>query len=123
MKFGRFLGACRRTGALIALHACGLAIAILLLAPRNVLANPIVINFEGLSDSTILTNQYPGLSFSNAIILTAGISLNEFEFPPFSGSNVASDNGGPMRIDFTQPVADVGGFFTYAESLTLRAFD
>jgi hypothetical protein len=36
-------------------------------------ANPIVRDFEGFPDSTILTNQYSGLIFSNAIILTAGI--------------------------------------------------
>lgn len=81
------------------------------------------IDFEGFPDSTILTNQYPGLSFNNAIILTAGISLNEFEFPPHSGVNVASDNNGPMTIDFSSPVSSVGGYFTYAEPLTLVAYN
>jgi hypothetical protein len=56
------------------------------------------LTFEGYADSTILTNQYTGAIFSNAIILTAGITLNELEFPPHSPSNVASDNGGPMSI-------------------------
>jgi len=87
-----------------------------------ILAGTIVINFEGLPDSTILTNQYSGVIFSNAIILTAGISLNEFEFPPHSGTNVASDNGGPMSISFLSPVQSFGGYFTYAEPLTLDAF-
>src|ERR1035438_2645635 len=81
------------------------------------------ITFEGLPDSTIVTNQYPGLTFSNAIILTAGISLNEFEFPPHSGVNVVSDNGGPISIDFASPVQSFGGYFTYAEPLTIQAFD
>src|ERR1700687_5340814 len=87
MRFDRFLGACRRKGrtrirgTLIAPHACGLAVFILLLllAPRSVFADPVVINFEGLSDRTAVTTQYAGLTFSNAIILTSGISLNEFE--------------------------------------------
>jgi len=35
-------------------------------------ATSVTIDFEGFPDSTILTNQYPGLTFSNAIILTAG---------------------------------------------------
>ena len=33
--------------------------------------------FESFPDSTILTTQYPGLTFSNAIILTAGITLHK----------------------------------------------
>jgi hypothetical protein len=61
--------------------------------------------------------------FSNAIILTAGISLNEFEFPPYSGVNVVSDNNGPMAIQFASPILSFSGYFTYAEPLTLAAFD
>lgn len=98
-----------------------LALAVLT-TPAILDASTIVINFEGLSDSTILTNQYAGVIFSNAIILTAGISLNEFEFPPHSGTNVASDNGGPMSITFSSPVQSFSGYFTYAEPLTLDAF-
>jgi hypothetical protein len=49
----------------------------------------IVLDFEGPPDATILSNQYAGFSFSNAQILTASASLNEFEFPPHSGVNVA----------------------------------
>jgi uncharacterized repeat protein (TIGR01451 family) len=101
-------------------------------------ATPILINFENLPDSTILTNQYSaqyGVTFSNTLIvntqvLSSQISLNEFEFPPHSGTNVAVDNGGPMTITFASPVAAVGGFFTYGEGgtqnfthLTIQAFD
>jgi hypothetical protein len=86
-------------------------------------ASSFTIDFEGLADSTILSNQYTGLAFSNAIILTAGISLNEFEFPPHSGTNVASDNNGPMSIMFSSPITSFSGYFTYAEPLTLQAFD
>lgn len=80
------------------------------------------IGFEGFPDSTILTTQYPGLTFNNAIILTSGISLNEFEFPPHSGKNVVSDNNGPMTIAFASPVLSFGGYFTYAEPLTIDGF-
>src|SRR5262249_24123180 len=45
-----------------------------------------------------------------------------FEFPPHSGANVSSDNGGPMSIIFSLSVTSVGGFFTYAEALTITAF-
>ena len=81
------------------------------------------ITFEGLPDSTILTNQYAGVTFSNAIILSAGISLNEFELPPHSGTNVASDNNGPMSIVFSSPISSFSGYFTYYEPLTLQAFN
>jgi len=81
------------------------------------------LNFEGFPDSTILTTQYPGLTFTNAIILTAGISLNEFNFPPHSGVNVVSDNNAPMTIDFSTPTASFSGYFTYLEPLTIDAFN
>jgi hypothetical protein len=103
-------------------RVASLIVILLALAAPSV-ANPIVINFDSLSDSAIITNQFSGVTFSNALALKSGLSLNELEFPPFSGSDVASDNGGPMRIDFAQPVSSVGGYFTYAEPLTLRAFN
>jgi hypothetical protein len=56
----------------------GVLLIALTLALGLLLAASVVITFEGFADSTILTNQYPGLIFSNTIILTAGISLNEF---------------------------------------------
>lgn len=80
------------------------------------------LTFEGFADSTILTNQYPGVTFTNTIVLTAGISLNEFEFPPHSGTNVVSDNGGPITVSFATPINSFSAYFTYAEPLTLKAF-
>jgi hypothetical protein len=100
------------------------AIALLVLAAAVPLAaGTVTLDFEGFPDSTILTTQYPGLTFSNTIILMAGISLNEFEFPPYSGVNVASDNGGPISITFASTVLSFGGYFTYAEPLTLDGFN
>ena len=94
------------------------------LAPVLLKAGPVtVLDFEDLADSDIVINQYPGLTFSNAIILSAGISLNEFEFPPHSGVNVVSDNGGPLSISFATPITSFSGYFTYAEMLTLQGFD
>lgn len=81
------------------------------------------VSFDNFSDGDILTTEVPGLTFSNAIVLSAGISLNEFEFPPFSGSNVVSDNGGPITITFDSPVPNFSGYFTYLLPLTLTAFD
>lgn len=92
------------------------------------LAVPVVvpaatIGFEDLADLEILTNQYSGLTFSNAITLKAGTSLNEFDFPPQSGSNVISDNSGAIEILFSTPALSFSGYFTYVAPLTLEAFD
>ena len=95
---------------------------LLLFSTTHLARSAVILSFEGFPDGTILTNQYPGVTFSNAIILTAGISLNEFEFPPHSGVNVASDNGGPMALTFASMVASFGGYFTYAVPLTIDAY-
>lgn len=100
-----------------------LILTVAVAAVADVAADTVVIDFEGLPDSTVLTSQYPGVTFTNGIVLTAGISLNEFEFPPNSGVNVASDNGGPMSIAFASPVTSFAGYFTYLEPVTVTAFD
>jgi hypothetical protein len=80
-------------------------------------------NFEGLPDSAPLTGQYSGATFANTIVLSTGITLDEFEYPAHSGSNVASDNGGPIAISFTWPVEGLIGYFTYSVPLTIQALD
>jgi hypothetical protein len=95
----------------------------LLLLPQFLSAGTVVLDFEGLTDGTFITTQYLGVTFSNAQILTASISLDEFEFPPRSGVNVVGDTGGPMSISFGLPVFSFGGYFTYAQRLTLAGFD
>ena len=98
-------------------------LVILAAAPHAANAAPITIDFESLNDGDAVTNQFLGLTFSNTTVLTAGVSLNELEFPPFSGSDVAYDKSGPVRIDFTSAVTSVGGYFNYAVPLTLSAFN
>jgi hypothetical protein len=82
-----------------------------------------VLDFEGFPDSTSITTQYAGVTFSNATVISAGITLNEFELPPHSGANVVFDDGGSMAISFASPILSFGGYFTYYEPLTLLAFD
>lgn len=94
--------------------------AVVLLVPLTLPAG--VINFETFADSTLLTNQLPGLTFSNATVLTAGISLNEFEAPPRSGVNVLTDEG-PLSILFSSLAARFSGYFTHPGTLTLTAYD
>lgn len=81
------------------------------------------IDFEGLGDLESVTTQFPGLTFTNTISLTAGVSLNEIDFPPRSGSVVVSDDGGPITILFATPTLAFSAYFTYITQLTLEAFD
>jgi hypothetical protein len=89
---------------------------------QGVGATAVVYDFESFSDSEAL-NQIAGLSFAHTTALAAGASLNEFEFPPHSGSNVVTDDGGAISIDFAAPVFSVGGYFTYVSGLSFRAYD
>ena len=84
---------------------------LLLFSCRPAQAGIVTVDFETfpdgtpIPDSTSITTQFPGLIFTNTTVITAGISLNEFEFPPHSGTNVAFDDGGPISIDFASPIS------------------
>lgn len=94
-------------------------VAVLAAIPSSALAAT-VIDFEGLTEFDSVTSQFPGITFSNATVLTAGSSLNEFDNPPNSGTNVVFDDGGFLSIVFATPVSDFGGFFTYALTPSAR---
>ena len=94
-----------------------------ILAPFR--AGATTIGFEGLSDGTSVDNFYAGsgVTFTNALVLTAGISLNEVEFPPHSGQNVVLDNGGPITLSFSSLINSFSAYFTYVASLQAVAYD
>lgn len=100
-----------------------LACALLFASTSISSASPITLDFEGLTDLEEVTAQFPGLVFSNALVFSAGTTLNEFEFPPNSGSKVITDNGGPVTISFSQQVYSLSAYFTYLTPVTLTAFD
>ena len=93
------------------------------LAASPVLAVPITVDFESFGDLDTVTTQIAGLTFSNTAVLTAGISLNELDFPPHSGANVAFNSGDPITIDFSSPLDSFAAYFTYLAPVTLQAFD
>jgi hypothetical protein len=95
----------------------------LLAGPLAANAAPVVVDFESFADNTALTNQIAGLTFSNATVLSAGVSLNEIAFPPFSGSNVAVDAGGNLIVNFSSLVYSVSARITYLTRVTLTAYD
>lgn len=89
----------------------------------SVTASAATLDFEGLTDGTILSNEFSGLTLANARAVSAGLTLNELEFPTFSGVGAADDFGGPIEIAFASPVINFSGRFTYAAGLTLTAYD
>lgn len=110
------------------------ALAILAFLAGSGIASGTLVDFEGLADGTLVTDQYSalGVTFSGSAqvvvsgpgtILTAGISLDELEFPPHSGVNVVFDGNGPIFGNFSTPMTSVGAYFTYAETVTLTVFD
>ncbi len=89
----------------------------------NVPAWATLVTFEGLPDNLSLSNEISGLFFNGATALTAGVSLNEFDFPPKSGDNVAAALTGLLEITFVDLMDTVSGYFSYADSLTLSIYD
>ncbi len=83
------------------------------------------LNFEDLSDLTPVNDFYAayGIHFQNTISLTAGFSLNEFDYPPSSGSVAIGDNFAPIQITFDNPMENLFGNFTYGSQLTFTAYD
>lgn len=105
---------------------CGLLV-VALAVPATGAAAPI--DFEDVKDEfgvgVVVDSQYAasGVVFTGAIALTAGISLNEIELPPHSGTTAVVDENGEVGATFTVPVNRVEAFFTYYVPLTLQAFD
>jgi len=61
--------------------------------------------------------------FSNALSLTAGFSLNEFDYPPSSGLVAIGDDNAPIMITFDNPAENIFANFTYGSQLTFYAYD
>lgn len=115
----------------------GAALTTLLLAVAGwvapVSAGPVVvIDFDDRSDLEMVTAQYSGLVFANAVALTSGTasgSLNELEFPPMSADNVISGIDlvtglvTPLIVRFQPATTSVGAFFTHESQLALSVFD
>jgi len=81
------------------------------------------ITFESSPDSQVLTTQIPGLTFTNAKAIHAGITLNEIDFPAKSGTVAAVDRRGPISIDFDRPAGSFSAFLTHTKRVTLSAYD
>ena len=101
--------------------------ALLLLAAASVcptvcLADS-VITFEGYAGGTAFTNQFAGVNFNGATVLSLTDGTLNPVFPPHSGSNVVYNPSGPMTLDFTTPVQYFEGYFTYNMPLVIDAYN
>jgi hypothetical protein len=95
-------------------------------APASQLtAAPVLLDFEDLEDLASVDDNYAsyGLHFINAISLTTGFSVNEFDYPSHSGEMVIGDDRGPIVIIFDNPTSEISAYFTYASTLTITAYD
>jgi hypothetical protein len=101
-------------------QACLMVTGVFVIAGAE--ASQTLVNFDFLSDGEVVANQISGLVFTNAMVAAAGQSLNEFEFPPRSASNVVFDHRGAISIAFSKPILDFSAYFTYAEPIRLEAY-
>ncbi|PIL38970.1 hypothetical protein CR103_14910 [Massilia psychrophila] len=86
-------------------------------------AGTIVYDFDTFDDDTPLATGYAGLTFTNAAVWKAGLSLNETAFSPHSADGVVLNIGGPITVVFLTPVFGVGGYFTYDSGLAIAIYD
>jgi hypothetical protein len=102
---------------------------ILALATMAAVASPAgaaLIDFESLAIDEFVTNQFAGdgVVFSNGVTLVAGVSLNEFLFPPTSGTNVISGlDLGPLEAAFLAGASHVSLQITTAVTARVSFFD
>jgi hypothetical protein len=100
------------------------ALALLLIGAAP--SSAALIDFESLADLESVTNQFSsdGVVFANAVTLTAGVSLNEFDFPPSSGTKVISGLGpGPISAALTLGASQVNLQMTTSQISRVRFFD
>lgn len=91
------------------------------LAGQCAIAVPL--DFEAFTDSFPLTNEITGLAFSGATVLTAGVGLNEIDYPPSSGINAVAALLGSLTISADDPFNQFSAYFTFDEQLTFSGFD
>ena len=82
-----------------------------------------VVHFDNVAEGTIATNQFPGVIFTGASVLTVNSQLNP-PFPPFTLPNVVYDYlDGTITAAFSVGgITSVGGYITGNTSITLSIF-
>lgn len=83
---------------------------------------PPAIDFEIVPDGASPDTTYRGVTLTGGSVLTAGLSLNEADFPPRSGLRVWADSGGPILARFDQPVGTVAVSVTSIQRVVALLF-
>ena len=89
-------------------------------------AIPITYDFEDFADSTdvaaLTAPLGTTLTVGGATVASAGISLNDIDYPPLSGLNAVYNSGDAVTIGFSTAVNSLSAFFTYLAPVTLTAY-
>jgi hypothetical protein len=82
---------------------------------------PVLFDFEDYADGD--EPELAGLArFHAAVVLEAGISLNEFEVPPKSGSRVLANLSDLLTIQFPSGLDRLSGHMTYGQPVTISFY-
>lgn len=96
--------------------------AVLAIASSAHAANTFI-DFEGLADGTVASNQFTGMTISGGSVLTLDVSLNP-AFPPHSGSKLLYDYlDGDIVFDFSTNVDSFSAFVTGNRNIVLSIFN
>jgi hypothetical protein len=88
------------------------------------LAGATTIDFEQYPALTQITNQYAGVTFTNALELTVQGGYDFLDFPPHSGMGViTNDPGADISIAFDTPQDALSVYYTDPFDLTFFAYD
>lgn len=102
----------------------GLALAA---AVANAAAAPVLLDFESLPDGPLGGSEFVAqgvATVQGALALSAGFSLNEFDFPPHSGG-MALGNAAPagaVELLFSEPIGELSAWFTYSAPLSISSY-
>ena len=116
----------RRHPTRTSLHTLASIAALVLLALPAGAVTTVFLDFESLADGEFVTSQFAadGITFSNAVTLVAGASLNEIDFPPSSGTHVISGLGaGALTIQFSSLADSVALNIISFDHATVSYFD
>jgi hypothetical protein len=82
-----------------------------------------VLTFDDIPEFGIVSNQYSGVTFTGASVLTEGASLNPV-YQPVSAPNVIYNYlDESITLDFTTDVGSIGAYVTGLAPVTLTAYD
>src|SRR5262245_22391453 len=105
-----------------------ICVLVLALSSLTAHADPFLIDFEGIADSTSAATLFAaqGVTFSSGIVVVSGAfggTLNELDFPPLiPGQGVFLNDADVTSLFFSGGILSFSGSFTYGGPITLNFF-